>query len=47
MELSFKDASMYTFFSLLIKSLSNDSLEKADKWKYIEGYSKIVAVIMT
>ena len=45
--MSHRDEDMYDFISLLFECLSNDSAERADKWKYIEGYSQIVAVVMT
>lgn len=38
---------MYDFISLLLETLAKDSSEKSDKWKYIEGYSKIVAIVFT
>lgn len=47
MEISYKDEVFYDFISLLFETLSKDSAEKSDKWKYIEGYSKIVAIIMS
>ena len=47
MEMSYRDENMYDFISLLFECLSKDSAENADKWKYIEGYSQIVAIILT
>jgi len=45
--MSYRDEQMYDFISMLFECLSKDSAEHADKWKYIEGYSNIVSVIMT
>ena len=47
MEMSYRDEQMYDFISMLFESLSNYSEERADKWKYIEGYSEIVSIVLT
>ena len=38
---------MYAFISCLLRTLTPDFVEKADKWKYIKGYSQVVAIILT